>query len=84
VLADLRHQCAVAAHEIGHAGMGLEHTSDRTNVMFKYTIVPRCCRQTFPQRADSRRGRADHGRGIAMMRGLLYWSGVGHDPRRSS
>jgi hypothetical protein len=26
--------------EIGRAGMGLEHTSDRTNVMFKYTIVP--------------------------------------------
>jgi hypothetical protein len=46
----LAYQCA-AAHEIGHAGMGLEHTSDRTNVMFKYTIVPRCCRQTFPQRA---------------------------------
>lgn len=36
----LAYQCAVAAHEIGHAGMGLEHTSDRTNVMFKYTIVP--------------------------------------------
>jgi hypothetical protein len=53
--------------------MRLEHTSDRTNVMFKYTIVPRCCcRQTVPQRAGSRRGRPDHGRGIAMMRGLLY------------
>jgi hypothetical protein len=68
----LAYQCAVAAHEIGHAGMGLEHTSDRTNVMFKYTIVPRCCRQAFPQRVGSRRGRVDHGRGIAMMRGLIY------------
>jgi hypothetical protein len=44
----LAYQCAVAVHEIGHAGMGLEHTSDRTNVMFKYTIVPRFCRQAFP------------------------------------
>jgi hypothetical protein len=52
----LAYQCAVAAHEIGHAGMGLEHTSDRTNVMFKYTIVPRFCRQAFPQRVGSRRG----------------------------
>jgi hypothetical protein len=52
--------------------MGVEQTRDRTNVMFKYTIVPRSCRQTFPQRAGSRRGRADHGGGIAMMRGLLY------------
>ena len=68
----LAYQCAVAVHEIGHAGMGLEHTSDRTNVMFKYTIVPRFCRQTFPQWVGSRRGRADHGRGMAMMRGLIY------------
>jgi hypothetical protein len=30
------------------------------------------CRQAFPQRVGSRRGRADHGRGIAMMRGLIY------------
>jgi Matrixin len=55
----LAYQCAVAVHEIGHAGMGLEHTSDRTNVMFKYTVVPRFCRETFPQRtgppAPSRR-----------------------------
>ena len=46
----LAYQCAVAVHEIGHAGMGLEHTSDRTNVMFKYTVVPRFCREVFPQR----------------------------------
>jgi hypothetical protein len=40
--------------------------------MFNYTIVPRFCRQTFPQRVGSRRGRADHGRGIAMIGGLIY------------
>ena len=28
--------------------------------------------QTFPQRVGSWRGRADHGRGIAMMGGLIY------------
>ena len=47
----LAYQCAVAVHEIGHAGMGLEHTSDRTNVMFTYTVVPSFCRKAFPQRA---------------------------------
>ena len=61
----LAYQCGVAAHEIGHAGMGLEHTSDPGNVMFKYTVVPRFCRRAFPQRATSVRGRdpaeRDHG-----------------------
>jgi hypothetical protein len=53
----LAYQCAVAAHEIGHAGMGLEHSSDPSNVMFKYALVPRFCRGAFPQGASPARGR---------------------------
>jgi hypothetical protein len=45
--------------------------------------VPRFCRQTFPQRAGSRRGRADHGRGIDMMRGLIYDTPLGLELIRS-
>jgi hypothetical protein len=48
------YQAAVIAHEIGHAGMGLEHTEDRANIMYQFQIVPRFFQQAFP-RASVRR-----------------------------
>jgi hypothetical protein len=41
-------QSAVIAHEIGHAGMGLQHSKDPTNIMYAFQIVPRFFEQAFP------------------------------------
>jgi hypothetical protein len=45
------YQAAVIAHEIGHAGMGLQHSDDRTNIMYALQIVPRFFEQAFPARS---------------------------------
>ena len=45
----LAYECAVAAHEIGHAGMGLEHTSDRTTSCSS----TRSCRASAGRRSRS-------------------------------
>lgn len=39
-------QCAVIAHELGHAFFGLEHTADRSNIMWEDTFtrpIPPVC-----------------------------------------
>ena len=43
------YQCAVVAHEIGHAGMGLPHSEDPRNIMYASQIVPQFCRDAFPR-----------------------------------
>jgi hypothetical protein len=49
------YQCAVVAHEIGHAGMGLGHSGDTRNIMYESQIVPQFCRDAFPARTSPRR-----------------------------
>ena len=53
------YQAAVIAHEIGHAGMGLRHSEDPTNIMYKFQTVPRFFKQAFPRKRRGRRQAAD-------------------------
>lgn len=49
------YQAAVIAHEIGHAGMGLYHSTDKANIMYETQIVPGYFQRIFPVRRAHRR-----------------------------
>jgi len=44
VHSSIPHQCSIIAHELGHRFMGLNHSSDPSNIMYSWVPTPRICR----------------------------------------